>query len=123
MAARWVFKKTNDGLKVTLNRLCDNDVVPFHTFQLWPVSSTVPIESPLQVPCFYLSVARQRVIRCLVRQGAQLGCTGSRRPAREFLQVEAFPRFLAELRFQNLHSRGFVGKIDTHSYVKSPLSN
>src|ERR1019366_3321175 len=86
----------------------------------WSVTGVQTCALPI---CFDLPVVRQRIVCCLVDQGVQLGCTGSRRPAREFPQVERFPRFLAELRFQNLHSRGFVGKIDTHFYVKSTFPN
>ena len=97
----------------------------FHSTRssLWPVLTAVSVHGPLQILCFDLSVVRQRVICCLVYQGAQFRRTGSRRLACEFLQVEPFPRFLAELCFQNLHSRGFIRKIDPHSYVKSPFPN
>src|SRR5271167_3030894 len=114
MSPRWVvLQQANEGLQVLFDGFRDNDVVPFHALQLWPVFTAVSVHSPTQILYFDPPVVRQRVVRCLVNQGAELGCTGSRRPVREFLQVEAFPWLPAELCVQNFHPGGLIWKIDT----------
>src|SRR5208337_2680671 len=80
MRSRWVFEQANDGLQVLLDGLRDDNIVPFHVFQLWPVPAAVSIQRTLQILCFDLPVVSQRIVCCLVYQGVQLGCTGSRRP-------------------------------------------
>src|SRR5262249_37714808 len=100
-----------------------NYFIPLDALELWPVLAAVSVQSTAQIFCLNSPVIRQCVACCSVHYGAQLGRACSRHPARKLPQVKSLPGYLAQLRFQNLDSRVFVGKIDAELKVESAFPN